>query len=83
MPEPAEHHHNGDRPPGVAAKGPVGPGEGTARPFLLPPRAWFDATKRAIREFSTDAIPDDLASVIGPATPGEREPTSTAVASIP
>jgi membrane protein len=63
MAESTEHHHNGDLTAGVAANGPVGPGEGAARPFHLPPRAWFDATKRAIREFSTDAIPDWAAAL--------------------
>jgi membrane protein len=63
MAESAEHHHNGSRPAGAAATGPVGRGEGTPRPFLLPRRAWWDATKRAVREFSTDAIPDWAAAL--------------------
>jgi membrane protein len=63
MAEPTDHQHHGDRPAGAEAKGPVGRGEGTARPFLLPRRAWFDATKRAVREFSTDAIPDWAAAL--------------------
>jgi membrane protein len=63
MAESTEHQHTGNRPAGVGATGPVGPGEGAARPLHLPARAWFDATKRAIREFSTDAIPDWAAAL--------------------
>ena len=48
---------------------PVGPDQG---PVLLPRRAWLDATKRAIREFSADAaIPDWAAALTTPPT-GER-----------
>ena len=61
MPEPTNHQNGGS--PTAASNGPVGPDQGPARPFLLPRRAWLDATKRAIREFSADAIPDWAAAL--------------------
>jgi membrane protein len=61
MLEPTNQENGG--PPNAASNGPVGPDQGPARPFLLPRRAWFDATKRAIHEFSVDAIPDWAAAL--------------------
>jgi hypothetical protein len=54
MREPTSH--DGGTPRTAAPNGPVGPAQGPGRPFLLPRRAWLDATKRAIRDSSTPGL---------------------------
>jgi membrane protein len=61
MPGPRPASHDNGESPAVAA--PVSPEQGPSGPFRLPRRAWFDATKRAIREFSVDAVPDWAAAL--------------------
>jgi membrane protein len=63
MPDPNDDNPHGEPTRAAASPGPIGPDEGPARPFLLPRRAWWAATKRALREFSTDAIPDWAAAL--------------------
>jgi len=42
---------------------PARPHDGPDRPTDLPARTWFDATKRAVREFGADALPDWAAAL--------------------
>jgi membrane protein len=60
---PEQTNHNGGTSTSAGANERGSPYDGPVRPTQLSRRAWFDATKRAVREFSDDAIPDWAAAL--------------------